>query len=136
MSETYIPIGLRRSVIKRANHRCEYCFLPNSVSFFLPHEVDHVIAEKHGGDTEPDNLAYACWRCNRHKGTDLGSFDPQTGLFSFLFNPRIQAWEQHLTLEEDRIVGLTPEGRTTVKLLQLNRSDKIAERRRLKKCRA
>ena len=136
MSETYIPIGLRRSVIERANHRCEYCFLPNSVSFFLPHEVDHVIAEKHGGATEPDNLAYACWRCNRHKGTDLGSFDPETGLFSFLFNPRIQAWEQHFVLEEDRIVGLTSEGRTTVKLLQLNRSDKLAERRRLKKRRA
>ncbi len=29
---------------------------------------------------------FVCWRCNRHKGTDLGSFDPQTGEFSFLFN--------------------------------------------------
>lgn len=136
MSETYIPTGLRRAVIERANHRCEYCFLPNSVSFFLSHEVDHVIAEKHGGETEPDNLAYACWRCNRHKGTDLGSFDPQTGLFSFLFNPRTQTWEQHFVIKEDGILGLTSEGRTTVMLLQLNRSDRLAERRRLKRRRA
>ena len=133
MSETYIPIELRRLVIERATHRCEYCLLPANVSFFLPHEVDHVIAEKHDGNTVAGNLAYACWRCNRRKGTDLGSFDPQTGLFSFLFNPRTQAWDQHFAWENEMLIGLTPEGRTTVHLLQLNRSDKLAERKRLKK---
>jgi len=133
VSETYISIELRRLVAERANRRCEYCSLPVSVSFLLPHEVDHVIAEKHGGDTESDNLAYACWRCNRHKGSDLGSFDPQTGLFSFLFNPRNQVWDQHFMLDNESISGLTPEGRTTVYLLQLNRSDRLAERKRLKK---
>ena len=30
-----------------------------------------------------------------------------------------------------RIIGLTPEGRTTVKLLQLNSDERIAERQRL-----
>ena len=133
MSETYVPIELRRSVIECANRRCEYCLLPASVSFLLPHEVDHVIAEKHDGATEANNLAYTCWRCNRHKGTDLGSFDPQTGMFSFLYNPRTQIWEQHFALEDQRIAGLTSEGRTTVKLLQLNRPDRLAERLRLKR---
>ncbi|MCL1472641.1 HNH endonuclease [Argonema antarcticum] len=126
---TYISAALRRLVEERANYRCEYCLLPAGVAFF-PYEIDHAIALKHGGATEADNLAFACWRCNRYKGTDLGSFDPQTGAFSFLFNPRTQQWNEHFMLEGFRIVGLTPEGRTTVSLLQLNSDDRIAERQR------
>ena len=130
MSVTYIPVALRRLVEQRANQRCEYCLLPAGVAFF-PHEVDHVIAEKHGGVTDADNLAFTCWRCNRYKGTDLGSFDPQTGAFSFLFNPRTQQWAEHFTFEQTTVIGLTPEGRTTIKLLQLNSEERIAEQQRL-----
>ncbi len=130
MSVTYIPVALRRLVEERANQCCEYCQLPAGVSFF-PHEVDHVIAEKHGGLTNADNLAFTCWRCNRHKGSDLGSFDPQTGAFSFLFNPRTQQWAEHFSFEGITLIGLTPEGRTTVKLLQLNSDERLAERQRL-----
>ena len=121
--------ALRRLVEERANHRCEYCLLPAGVAFFS-HEVDHVIAEKHGGATDADNLAFTCWRCNRHKGTDLGSFNPQTKAFSFLFNPRTQNWAEHFIIENFRFVGLTPEGRTTVNLLQLNSDERLAERQR------
>ncbi len=103
--------------------------LPAGLAFF-PHEVDHVIAEKHGGITEANNLAYTCWRCNRHKGSALGSFDPQTGNFCFLFNPRQQSWVEHFIIENFNIIGLTPEGRTTAKLLQFNSDEKIAERQR------
>ncbi len=130
MSATYIPAALRRFVEERAKYQCEYCLLPAGVAFF-PHEVDHVIAEKHGGATDADNLAFACWRCNRHKGTDLGSFDPQTGTFSFLFNPRTQNWVEHFMFDEIRLVGLTVEGRTTISLLQLNSDERLAERQRL-----
>lgn len=101
MSETYIPAGLRRLVIERANGQCEYCRLPAAVSFY-PYEVDHIIAEKHDGATEAGNLAYTCARCNRFKGTDLGSFDPQTREFTFLFNPRMQLWEEHYDLIETK----------------------------------
>lgn len=130
MSETYISAPLRRWVEERANYRCEYCLLPGTVAFFS-HEIDPIIAQKHGGVTDADNLALTCWRCNRHKGTDLGSFDPQTGQFSFLFNPRTQQWIEHFAFEELTIVGLTPEGRTTVRLLQLNTQKRLAERRQL-----
>lgn len=130
MSVPYIPVALRRLVEERANQCCEYCQLPASVAFF-PHEVDHVIAEKHGGLTDADNLAFTCWRCNRYKGSDLGSFDPQTGAFSFLFNPRTQLWAEHFAFEGITLIGLTPEGRTTVKLLQLNNDERLAERQRL-----
>jgi hypothetical protein len=95
---------------------------------FFPHEVDHVIAEKHGGATNLDNLAFACWQCNRHKGSDLTSFDPQTGQLSPLFNPRTQVWIEHFTCESKRMIGLTPEGRTTIQLLQLNSEERLIER--------
>ncbi|MEH2085341.1 HNH endonuclease [Nostoc sp.] len=131
MSATYIPIVLRRLVEERANYRCEYCQLPAGVAFFA-HEIDHVIAQKHGGATNADNLALTCWRCNRHKGTDLGSFDPETGAFSFLFNPRTQKWAEHFTFSQLNLVGLTPMGRTTIRLLQINSDERLAERQRLR----
>jgi hypothetical protein len=126
---TYINADLRRLVLERANLCCEYCMMPSCVAF-IPHEVDHVIAEKHGGKTEAINLAYSCWRCNRHKGSDLGSFDPQTGEFSFLFQPRMQVWSEHFEIVGGSILGRTMEGRTTANLLQFNRADRIAERQK------
>jgi HNH endonuclease len=126
---TYINAELRCLVEDRASDCCEYCKMPRAVAFF-PHEVDHIIAEKHGGITDAINLAYACWRCNRHKGSDLGSFDPQTGEFSFLFHPRHQSWPEHFNLVNGQILGLTAVGRTTVKLLQFNRPDRRSERQK------
>lgn len=130
MSTTYIPAALRREVEQRAKFKCEYCQLPAEVAFYS-HEIDHVIAEKHKGETIAENLALTCWRCNRHKGSDLGSFDPQTGAFSFLFNPRTQQWSDHFRFNGAQLLGLTPEGRTTIELLQLNSDERIAERQRL-----
>ncbi len=131
MSISYIPAALRRLVEERAKYQCEYCLLPAKVAFFA-HEIDHIIAQKHGGETNADNLALTCWRCNRYKGSDLGSFDPETRNFSFLFNPRNQEWKSHFIFAEVLIVGLTPEGRTTVKLLQMNSEERLAERQKLR----
>jgi hypothetical protein len=129
MSNTYIPTALRRLVENRAQHRCEYCLLPAQIAFF-PHEIDHIIAEKHGGKTDDENLAYTCWRCNRHKGSDLGSFDPETQEFCFLFHPHDRVWTEEFRVEGSKIVGLTAIGRTTVKLLQLNTPERLAERQK------
>jgi hypothetical protein len=46
--------------------------------------------EKHGGASDIENLAFAWWRCNRQKGSNLTSFDPQTRELSPLFDPRRQ----------------------------------------------
>ena len=32
---------------------------------YYPHGPDHVIAEKHGGPASLENLAWACFHCNR-----------------------------------------------------------------------
>ncbi|MEH2421198.1 MAG: HNH endonuclease signature motif containing protein [Nostoc sp.] len=100
-------------------------------SCFFPHEIDHIIAQKHGSATDANNLALTCWRCNRYKGTDLGSFDPETGAFSFLFNPRTQKWAEHFTFLKLNLVGLTPSGRTTIRLLQINSDERLAEQHKL-----
>jgi len=51
MSRTHIPAELRRSVRQRARDCCEYCLIPESMTLAV-HEINHVIAEKHGGVTE------------------------------------------------------------------------------------
>ena len=41
-----------------------------------------------------------------------------------LFNPRIDTWNQHFRIQAGRVVGLTPVGRTTVDVLNMNRPDR------------
>ncbi len=126
MSSSPIPNKLRTAVIERANGRCEYCHKP-PVSFFA-HEVDHIIARKHGGKTVLENLAFACFECNRNKGSDIASLDPNSGELTPLFNPRTQNWHDHFQLSMGRIEPLTRSGRVTVFLLQLNDEERIQER--------
>lgn len=117
-------------MIERAGRRCEYCLYPLEASL-LTFEMEHIVAEKHGGTTALDNLALACPYCNRFKGTDLGSLDPETGQLTSFFNPRTQRWSDHFRLEGAQIVPLTPEGRATASILQLNHPDRLFERERL-----
>ncbi|MGC1376018.1 MAG: hypothetical protein WA821_07350 [Anaerolineales bacterium] len=70
-------------------------------------------------------------RCNRYKGPNVGSFDPETGALVAFFNPRSQQWQQHFQLEGAIIRPLTPEGRVTVKILRLNDESRLEERERL-----
>jgi hypothetical protein len=127
MAQKYVPAALRREVRRRAGERCEYCLIPEQLTL-ASHWVDHVAAEKHGGLTEEDNLALCCVLCNQHKGSDLTSIDPQTGQITPLFHPRRDRWLDHFRLVGACIEPLTPTGRVTVRLLQLNRSDRIEER--------
>ncbi len=83
---SYISATLRQSVLQRANNCCEYCLLSQEDNFF-PFEVDHIRAEKHGGASVSDNLAWSCSNCNGFKGSDIGSIDPLTDKLTPLFNP-------------------------------------------------
>lgn len=127
---SYISASLRQSVIERADNCCEYCLLSQEDNFF-PFEVDHIRAEKHGGVSASDNLAWSCSNWNGFKGSDIGSIDPLTDKLTPLFNPRLQVWSEHFRLDGARIEPLTPEGRVTVFLLRLNRLEIIAEREAL-----
>ncbi|MCB0064451.1 MAG: HNH endonuclease [Caldilineaceae bacterium] len=130
MSQTYIAQLLRALVRERANYRCEYC-LVHEDDGLLPHECDHIIAEQHGGKTEAENLAFACIHCNRKKGPNLASIDPETGQVVTLFNPRIHSWSKHFRIQEATIVPLTATGRATTNLLGLNAADRLLSRENL-----
>lgn len=127
---TDIPRELRTVVVERARDQCEYCLKPDDrVLNPHRHEVDHVLAEKHGGITEAENLAYACFHCNRYKGADIASLDPQTQELVRLFHPRSQKWAEHFQLSEDgSIRGQTAAGRTTVRLLHMNDVERVRGR--------
>jgi hypothetical protein len=127
---TYISTGLRRAVRMRANDRCEYCLLHEDDNF-LSHEVDHVIAEKHRGETQLDNLCLSCFDCNRNKGSDIASIDIETNALTPLFNPRLDQWTEHFRLGEAFIEALTPVGRVTVYLLRLNSDEQLLKRAEL-----
>ena len=124
---------LRRLVAARANQLCEYCLLHEEDTYFGC-EVDHVVSRKHGGLTEEDNLAYACALCNRNKGSDIASLDPDTGELVRLYNPRRDRWVDHFQLADDgfTINPLTPAGRVTVRLLGLSHHDRLLERMQLR----
>jgi hypothetical protein len=127
MSKAYISAALRRLVYDRANHACEYCLMPE-LAAFVAHEIDHVIAEKHGGKPEADNLALACSICNKYKGSDLASVDPLSEDVIRLYHPRRDGWRDHFRLEVGEILPLTAIGRVTVRLLQFNRAERVGER--------
>ncbi len=127
---TYIPLALRRLVSERAGYRCEYCLLSEEFSSF-PHEPDHITPLKHGGPTTDDNLAWLCYWCNRLKGSDLATLDPQTGQVAPLLNPRLHIWDDHFRLDGAEIIPLTPEGRATAALLKFNRADRLTARQLL-----
>ena|SRR5437870_2939902 len=122
-----ISAALRAEVTSRAGSRCEYCLVPEIVSL-VPHEIDHIVAIKHGGENSTGNLALCCTLCTKYKGTDLASIDPETGEIQRLFHPRRDQWSDHFHLRGGWIVALTPVGRVTLRLLQLNRSERVKER--------
>ena len=116
----------RDLVRRRADDKCEYCLLPQEASVLTFH-VDHIIAKQHL-DTfvdEPPFLCLACNRCNAHKGTNLTSIDPESGEVVALFNPRKDEWSEHFRFDAGEIIGLTPTGRATVRLLNVNANRRV-----------
>ena len=127
MSVTRVPAPLRDDVRSRADGRCEYC-LVHEDDLFEPYEADHIIAEQHGGPTTADNLAFACWDCNRRKGPNISSVDPENGEVVRLFHPRLHQWSEHFRLDGFRIIPLTASARATVALLRLNSAERLSVR--------
>lgn len=117
-------------VRQRAGNRCEYCHLPQEFSGLRFH-VEHIVARKHRGSDDTENLALACPECNCHKGTNLSGVDPDAGKVTELFHPRRDRWADHFRIIEGSIVGRTPTGRTTAWLLEMNAGERLRMRQRL-----
>ncbi len=127
---SYVTAELRRLVATRANGLCEYCLIHASDTYFGC-QVEHIIAEKHGGLTEDTNLAYACASCNRAKGSDIGTIALSTGEFTRFFHPRLDRWGEHFSLDGVFIRPRTPIGEATARILRLNDSARLLECRTL-----
>jgi hypothetical protein len=91
--------------------------------------VDHIVPPLHGGTSELDNLAWACFECNVKKGTNVASFDLLSDTLTSLYNPRMQNWTDHFESLGDEIIGKTAAGRVTVRVLDMNHSRQRAARR-------
>ncbi|MEZ4963229.1 MAG: HNH endonuclease signature motif containing protein [Saprospiraceae bacterium] len=132
MADKKISQSIRKKVAFRANFRCEYCQTPqdHAPGFF---EIEHIFPIGKGGTSSFDNLAFACDGCNNLKSDKTDGVDPSTGQSSALFHPRLDLWDQNFAWDMDflNIIGISPKGRTTVELLQLNRQPLINLRRAL-----
>lgn len=127
----YISGALRDLVASRVNYACEYCRLPADRSFFGFH-IDYIVSLKHGGETQADNLAYACAICNVNKGSDIATFLDDRRTAVRFYNPRIDTWNDHFAVEPTGLLtAITAIGAGTSKVLNLNHPDSIIERREL-----
>jgi hypothetical protein len=91
--------------------------------------VEHIVSRQHGGTDDPGGLALACDRCNAYKGPNFTSIDPDTGTVVALFSPRANVWSEHFVVRDGYILGLTPTGRATVRLLNMNAARRVELRR-------
>ena len=113
---------LRDLVRQRAVNRCEYCGCHQNDLPLVTFHVEHIVAKQHGGKNNESNLCLSCHWCNFHKGPNLTTL--VDGQLVSLFHPRTQRWDEHFTVEDDWIVGLTPTGRGTIELLNMNDEDR------------
>ncbi|MEL7159179.1 MAG: HNH endonuclease signature motif containing protein [Bacteroidota bacterium] len=126
-----ISSEIRAAVRQRANASCEYCKELELFDSFT-YQIDHIIAEQHGGNSELDNLAFACRTCNLYKGPNLASILPGSTTLVELFHPRKQVWSNHFSLDNSgEILVLTNTGHVTARLLRFNDVDRIVARKKL-----
>ncbi len=68
-----------------------------------------------------NNLAFASFHCNRHKGPNVASTYPSGSMAIIpLFHPRNDRWRSHYQFDEAVIRPQTECGEATVSLLRMN----------------
>jgi hypothetical protein len=122
--------ALIQLVWERARGCCEYCQMPQ-IYDELRFEIDHVIAEQHGGKTIAGNLALTCFADNHHKGPNLGGIDPSTRKRTWLFSPRRHKWGRHFRWDGPILVGRTAVGRATIAVMAINLPHRVRHRAQL-----
>lgn len=113
---------LSEEIRRRAAGLCEYCHT-SELWQYVPFTVDHIRPLMLDGADTLDNLALACFHCNRRKSAHQKATDPETGLEVMVFNPREDRWPDHFIWSSDGLLILprTAIGRATVLLLEMNR---------------
>jgi 5-methylcytosine-specific restriction endonuclease McrA len=83
-----IADALRQQITERAHGLCEYCQTAQIIVVTM--EIDHIIPQIAGGDTELYNLCLTCRGCNSFKQDYQIGIDPDMGAEVSLLNPRTQ----------------------------------------------
>lgn len=118
------PREIRHQVEQRAAGRCEYCRMHQPLQGATFH-IEHIVPRSLGGQSDIENLAWACPGCNLHKSNRIDVPCTESGTAIPLFNPRRDNWSDHFHWASYRIIGLTPVGRVTVEALALNHERRI-----------
>lgn len=119
---------LKKWIAIRAGGRCEYCRVLEYLSHYEFH-LEHIIGQQHGGTSLPENLAYVCSWCNWKKGPNIATILAPAGELIRLFNPRLQNWFDHFEADPSGLlVGKSPVGQATIRLLELNHPERVRER--------
>ena len=121
-SPASIPVAVREQVRRRAHYLCEYCHASEQWQYSA-FTMDHIVPLSQGGSRNVDNLALACFPCNRRKSDRQEIVDPETRSSVRLFHPRQDQWAEHFIWSRDglSIIGRTAIGQATVEALELNR---------------
>ncbi|MUG93748.1 HNH endonuclease [Scytonema sp. UIC 10036] len=124
-----IPKDIQTLVRQRANCLCKYCHTSEQWQY-VEFTIEHIIPLDKNGLDAIDNLALACFHCNRKKSDKTTAIDSDSGAEVSLFNPRINNWNDHFIWSADKlyIIGLTVIGRVTIAALALNRERVISIR--------
>jgi hypothetical protein len=119
----YLSAETQVQVRQRARYLCEYCHTSEQWQY-IKFTIDHVIPLNRGGLNDLDNLALACFHCNRRKSNKITAIDEETQQEVLLFNPRYHNWKDHFIWSKNKlcIIGLTPTGRATINRLSFNRT--------------
>jgi len=122
--------ALRKELRRLAAQRCDYCRMSEAFDP-LPFQVDHIIAEQHGGATVLENLAWSRMHCNKRKGPNIAGIDADSGQLAALFHPRRQAGDRHFYWDGPVLRGRTRSARATIAVLGINDPDFVAFRAEL-----
>ncbi len=120
-----MDVATRNIVRERSKNQCEYCLLRQEHSPLAPLQIEHIRPKKHRGTDDLANLALACIDCNLAKSSNIAGMDPDTDTLTPLFHPRLHRWNDHFEWKGVFIMGITPEGRTTVDVLDMNSDDRV-----------
>jgi len=115
----------RNIVRQRAKFSCEYCDVSETEAGGEL-TIDHFKPQSKDGSDEPENLIYACSRCNLYKG----DYFPENYSVPNLWNPRKGSSEKHfILLTNGEMQALTKTGEFTILRLRLNRKPLVEHRR-------
>ena len=101
---------MRDQVRQQANELCEYCHASEQWQY-VRFTVDHIVPLAQNGQETLDNLALACFHCNRRKADKTTAIDPQSGAEVPLFNPRQSTWSEHFIWSADRLLCIALSGK-------------------------